>query len=101
MKYVSAEAKNFYSAGSSFSFLWCACVVEFSWLVLERVWDGFSHRFVGLLLSAAIVYAYAWAVPEPSGYPKEGRRVITRAEYIFGFFNTFIVLGIVLGLRAL
>ena len=98
---ASEEAKNFYSAGTSFSLFGCAGVVQISWLVLGRLLPFLKTEIIALLLSAILVFAYAYIMPEPINYPNGGKRRITPAEGIFGFFNTFIVFAIVLGLNTL
>ena len=101
LDFVSLESKHFYSAGTTFSLFSCAGIVHLTWFILERFHECFSHELVGIVLSAMIVYAYAWVIPEPKGYIDEGQRKITKAEYIFGFFNTFVIFAITLGLRSI
>lgn len=96
---TSAEAKNFYSAGSTFTTLGCSAAVGISWGMLARLWSAFEPVWVPFLLSWLIVYAYAFVLPEPPGYDNAGGRKLTAAELIFGFFNVLIVFATVLGIK--
>lgn len=96
---ASSESKNFYSAGSAFSALSCAATVHIVWDVIDDFWVYFSSGVIGLFLSFLIVYAYAYVLPEPPGYSDEGKKKLTPAEAIFGFFNAFIVYSIVMSFR--
>ena len=98
---ISSEAKNFFSAGSSFSAIACASAVQIAWSVSAIVLTDLKSPVWGLLLSFLIVFAYALVIPEPKGYPGAGKMKITVIEIIFGFFNAFIVFAIVLGLNNL
>ena len=97
--YASLEAKNFYSAGSSFTTLACAAAVHISWGVLESFYPILSKNVCGLVLCFLLVFAYAIALPEPPGYKNEGKMRLTVHEIIFGFFNSLIVFSIVNGFR--
>ena len=78
----------------------CAVAVNFAWVGLEGAHGALSANWVGLALSFLIVIAYALLLPEPSGYANAGKMRVTLAEWIFGFFNAFLVYGLVLGFRA-
>jgi hypothetical protein len=92
-------AKEFYSAGSSFTALGCSAAVLIGWTALARLWHVFESTWVSFLLSALIVYAYALLLPEPDGYPDARKMKLTAAEGLFGFFNTLIVFATVLGVK--
>jgi hypothetical protein len=97
----SEAAKSFYTAGTTFSVFGCSGLVSIAWAVVGR-WDPLlASEACGFALSVLIVFAYALVLPEPMGYPREGKLHITAAEAIFGFFNAFAVFAIVLGLKAL
>jgi hypothetical protein len=96
---ASEQAKALYSAASSFTALGCAAAVGIAWGALARIGSAFESEWVPLLLSALIVYAYAYVLPEPPGYPHAGELKPTPAELIFGFFNLLIVFATVLGVK--
>lgn len=93
------EIKQFYSAGTTFSMVGCASAVQIVWAVLVRIRPYLSSDVVCLVLSFAIVYAYAFVVPEPKGYRHEGGFVVTASEAIFGVLNALLVCGLVFGLN--
>jgi len=101
LSWISRESKNFYSAGSTFSTFACAAAVEFVWKALGKPAHFMQSEWAALVLSFAIVFAYALVIPEPPGYPNAGKMRLTVAEIIFGFFNSFIVFGVVLALKCL
>ena len=61
----------------------------------------FSEWYTGLALSALIVLAIAWGLPEPPGYPNAGKLRLTGPELIWGLVNCLMIYGVVLGLRSL
>jgi hypothetical protein len=98
---VSKEAKNFYSAGSTFSAFACSGVVRITWAALERISTPFQSELTALALSIIIVFAYALIIPEPGNYPNAGKMKITLPEALFGFFNSFIVFALAVAIRNL
>lgn len=99
-KQLPEEIKNFFSAGTTFSFIGCASTVQVVWAVLGRFSPILRLELVGLVISFLIVLAYALVIPEPEGYPNAGKRRITLAEFIFGTINSFVIFAVVLGLNA-
>src|SRR4051794_25005920 len=69
----SAGAKDFYSAGASFSTIACAGTVLIIWSTLGELASFFKSPICGVTLSFLIVFAYAFILPEPPGYPNAGR----------------------------
>lgn len=98
---VSSASKQFYSAGTSFSAVGCAAVVAFVWGAMAQVYSPLSSNLCGLLVSFAVVFAYALVIPEPRNYPYAGKLRITLSEGIFGFINSFLVFSTALALKAL
>jgi hypothetical protein len=99
---VSLGSKEFYSAGASFSTLSCAAVVVVVWrAALGQIYEPLKSPVCALVLSALIVFAYAYVIPEPTDYPDAGRRRITPSEFVFGIFNIFIVYATAVTLEAL
>ena len=96
---ASIEAKNFYSAGSSFTTLGCTAAVSVAWGMLARLLGVLGSQWVPFVLSTLIVYAYAYVLPEPPGYAHAGKLRLTAPEAIFGFFNVMIVFATVIGIR--
>ena len=101
VNWISTESKNFYSAGTTFSTFACAAAVEFVWKALSKTSLFMQAEWVALILSFAIVFAYALIIPEPQGSPNAGKMRLTIAEIIFGFFNSFIVFGVALALKCM
>jgi len=97
---ISNASKQFYSAGASFSTIACAAIVLFCWGELGNLDAQFKSNLYGLLFSFLIVLAYALVIPEPKGYPDEGKFRITLAELIFGIINSFVVYSTALALKA-
>src|SRR5690349_17132313 len=89
----SEEQKKFFSAGGSFSVPACALVVKTCWSALELLSGYGKSYWVGLVLAAIIVFAYAYLLPEPKGYANAGERKLTRSELLFGFINMLVVFG--------
>lgn len=98
---VSREAKNFYSAGSTFSAFACSGVVRLVWASLDRIYTPFESELTALVLSLIIVFTYALVIPEPSTYPNSGKMKITLPEALFGFLNSFIVFALAVAIRNL
>jgi hypothetical protein len=96
---AAVQAKDFYSAGTTFTALGCAAAVSIGWQGLERIWHIFEPEWVPFGLSFLIVYAYAYVLPEPEDYDDAGERKLTGPELIFGFFNALIVFVTVVGMR--
>lgn len=101
LEQISEGSKQFYSAGSTFSTLTCAAIVLIVWSNAAKFAPIFQSELCGLIISFALVFAYALVIPEPKGYPNEGKLRITIAESIFGLINTFIVFSTAVGLKAL
>jgi hypothetical protein len=98
-KQMTEEIKNFYSAGTTFSLVGCAGSVQIVWAMIGRLWPYFKAEWIGLIISFAIVFAYALVIPEPEGWADAGKLKLTVAEIVFGALNSFIVFAIVLGLN--
>ncbi|MFS2013374.1 hypothetical protein ACCD06_26510 [Azospirillum sp. CT11-132] len=101
LDYISSGAKDFYSAGTSFSTVGCAAVVAFVWGAMSEVYPPSTHKVYGLIISFIIVFAYALIIPEPKGYPNAGKLRITISELMFGFINSFVVFSTAIALKAL
>lgn len=97
----SHGSKKFYSAGATFSALTCGLLVQLVWAIIAKLCPLLDSVYTGLTLSALIVIAYALVLPEPRGYPDEGKLRITPAEWIFGLFNIFVVFGVALAFKEL
>jgi hypothetical protein len=97
---VSLGSKEFYSAGATFSTLACAAVVAFAWGGLTDVYAPCKSHLCGLVLSFAIVFAYALVIPEPQGYPNAGKLRVTTSEILFGIVNSIIVFSTAVALTA-
>jgi len=98
---VSREAKNFYSAGSTFSVFACSGAVRLVWAALDRIYVPLESELTALVLSFIIVFTYALVIPEPGNYPNAGKMRITLPEALFGFFNSFIVFALAVAIRNL
>jgi hypothetical protein len=98
---VSREAKNFYSAGSTFSAFACSGVVRLVWAALDRVYAPLESELTALVLSFVIVYTYAVVIPEPHNYANPGEMKLTLPEILFGFFNSFIVFALAIAIKNL
>ena len=98
---ISEGSKQFYSAGASFTPLTCAVVVLIVWSTVAKMWPILKCDACGLVLSLLLVFAYAFVIPEPKGYPHEGKLRITPSEAVFGVFNPFLVFSTAVGIRAL
>jgi hypothetical protein len=98
---VSREAKNFYSAGSTFSAFACSGVVRLVWAALDRIYAPLESELTALVLSFVIVYTYALVIPEPHNYTNAGKMKLTLPEALFGFFNSFIVFALAVAIKNL
>ncbi len=99
---MSLGAKDFYAPGTSLTFAGAAALVATLWTILETMpVKEFSEWYTGLALSALIVLAIAWGLPEPPGYPNAGKLRLTGPELIWGLVNCLMIYGLVLGLRSL